>query len=288
VFVSRNGARGGVRRYIAASRPPVMAAAALVPLTVVPVVGLVASSPAIAATQGDRSQGQVTSSTGSSFIVTGKIPYAPDSSSDVTTPANSSCSTLKRLEVLVEAKLAEHTVFPADAANLFQHWLDGTGTRVSLGPRTGVARELLTYPGFITMNNEVQVYAVDRFDQGQTNVTLPTPVSPHLTPTASSPLTLLNFTDRSHYPDLYWAFRGTQGLGVSGTVTEDNGHYSGKLTYTIYDTYGFPANQANSVMARVTGDMNYLQTHCGWPKYSAPRWFTDTLSVTVLFNRAAA
>ena len=71
-------------------------------------------------------------------------------------------------------------------------------------------------------------------------------------------------------------------------MTEDNGHYSGKLTYTIYDTYGFPANQANSVMARVTGDMNYLKTHCGWPKYSAPRWFTDTLSVTVPFNRAAA
>ena len=287
MFSSKNGTRGCVRRHIAASRPRLMAVAALVPLALVPVVGLVATSPAPAAAQGDRSQGQVASSMGSSFIVTGRIPYIPDSSSDVTTPANTSCSTLKRLEVLVEAKLAEHTVFPSDAANLLQHWLDGTGTRVSLGPTTGVARELLTYPGFINMNNEVQVYAVDRFDQGQTNVTMPTPVSPYLTPTASSPLTLLNFSDRSHFPDLYWAFRGTQGLGVSGSVTEANGHYSGKLTYTIYDTYGFPANQTNSVMARVTGDMNYLQTHCGWPKYSAPRWFTDTLSVTVPFNRAA-
>ena len=149
---------GCVRRYIAASRPRVMAVAALVPLALVPVVGLVATSPAIAAAQGDRSQGQVASSTGSSFIVTGKIPYTPDSSSDVTTPANTSCSTLKRLEVLVEAKLAEHTVFPSDAAEFVRSTGWTAGTRVSLGPTTGVARELLTYPGFINMNNEVQVY----------------------------------------------------------------------------------------------------------------------------------
>ncbi len=264
------------------------ALAVLVPLAVAPVVGLSVTSPANADAQGAHSLGGRLSATGLSMTVSGKIPYKPDALSDATTPGNTSCSTIRRLKALVEAKLAEHTVFPSDAANLFQHWLDGTGTGVSLGQNSAVARELLTYPGFVNMNNKVQAFAAQRFDQGQTSVTLPTPTIPFLAPTASSPLTLLNFSNEGRYPGLYWAFRGTQGLGVSGSVAKSNNRYSGKLTYTIYDTYGFRANDTNSIMGNVAIDMNYLQTHCGWPKYSAPRWFSDTLSVTVPFNRAAA
>jgi hypothetical protein len=284
---SSNDTHGRARNRVGPPRFRAWALAVLVPLAVAPVVGLSVTSPANADAQGAHSRDGSLSATGLSFTVNGKIPYKPDALSDGTTPANTSCSTLRRLKALVEAKLAEHTVFPSDAANLFQHWLDGTGTGVSLGQNSGVARELLTYPGFVNMNNKVQAFAAQRFEQGQTSVTLPTPTIPFLAPTASSPLTLLNFSNEHSFPALYWAFRGTQGLGVSGSVTESNNRYTGKLTYTIYDTYGFRANDTTSIMGNVAIDMNYLQTHCGWPKYTAPRWFSDTLSVTVPFNRPA-
>lgn len=283
---SNNGTHGCRRKPVGARRFGRRALAVLVPLVMAPVLGLVATAPATAVAEG--AQSQVLSSTALSFSVNGKIPYKPDALSDGTTPPNTSCSRIRKLKALVEAKLAEHSVFPSDAANLFQHWLDGTGTEMSLGQNSAVARALRTYPGFVDMNNKIQAYAAHGFDQGQTAVTLPSPVSPFLPPTDSSPLTLLNFSNESRYPALYWAFSGTQGLGVSGTVTENNGRYTGKLSYTIYDTYGFRANDANSLMATVAADMSYLQTHCGWPKYPAPRWFSDSLTVTVPFNQPAA
>jgi hypothetical protein len=263
----------------------------LVPLAVAPIVGLMATfltlSPVSASAATAQIQRQAAASTSSALVVNGEIPYKPDASADVTTPPNTSCSTLRKLEALVEGKLAEHTVFPSDAASLFQHWLDGTGSAVSLGQTTALARELLTYSGFVDMNRKVQVYAAQGFNQGQVTVTLPTPVSPLSQSTNSSPLTLLNFSNEGRYPDLYWAFRGTQGLRVSGSVTKDSSRYTGKLTYTIYDTYGFPASSTGSITGRVTASMNYLQTHCGWPKYASPRWFSDSLTVTVPFSQPA-
>jgi len=264
------------------------ARAVLAPMSAATAVGLLATAPANAFAQPAHNNLQPLSSTGISFTVHGKIPYRPDPLADATTPANASCSTLTKLEAMVEAKVAEYGVFPSDARNLFQHWLDGTGTQVSLGQNTGLDRELLSYPGFVNMNNEVQIYAANRLEQGQTTVTLPTPLSPLSAPSESSPLTLLDFTNRGRYPDLYWAFRGTQGLAVSGSGSEDNGRYTGKLTYTIYDTYGFGPNVNGSITSQVTSDMNYLQTHCGWPKYPRPRWFSDSFTVTVPFNRPAA
>jgi hypothetical protein len=284
--MSRNSSNAGARRFRGSPL------ALLVPLAVAPAVGLVATflpaSPASAGSATAQGQRLVPASTSSALAVNGEIPYKPDASADVTTPPNTSCSTLRKLEALVEGKLAEHTVFPSDAASLFQHWLDGTGSEVSLGPTTALARELLSYSGFVDMNSNVQVYAAQRFNQGQATATLPTPAGSLSQSTASSPLTLLNFSNRGRDPDLYWAFRGTQGLRVSGTVTKDNGRYTGKLTYTIYDTYGFPASNTGSITGRVTASMNYLQTHCGWPKYASPRWFSDSLTVTVPFNQPAA
>jgi hypothetical protein len=290
---SNNGGRGRLRSQnrLGPSRPRGRALAIRVTLAVAPLIGLlglVQTAPADAVAQPVQSQNHSISSSALSLRVSGKIPYEPDALTDGTTPGNTSCSRIRKLQALVEAKLAEHSVFPSDAANLFQHWLDGTGTQVSLGQNSGVARELVTYPGFVNMNNKIQSYAAARFDQGQTTVTVPTPVSQFSPPTDSSPLTLLNFSNESRYPDLYWAFRGTQGLGVTGSVTKNNGRYTGKLTYTIDDTYGFRAVNGNSLMGNVATDMNYLQTHCGWPKYPTPRWFSDSLTVTVPFNRPVA
>jgi hypothetical protein len=288
MYKSHNLVPGRSTGVVGVRRSRMWAKAVLIPLATASAAGLLAASPANASAQGAESPLQSVSSAGIPFTVHGKIPYRPDPLADATTPANASCSTLTKLEALVEAKVAEYSVFPTDARNLLQHWLDGTGTTVALGQNTGVARELLSYPGFVNMNNEVQVYAASRLAQGQTTITLPAPLSPLSVPSASSPLTLLDFSDKGHYPDLYWAFRGTQGLTVSGSGSESNGRYTGKLTYTIYDTYGFGPNGSGSVTSRVTTDMNYLQTHCGWPKYARPRWFSDSFSVTVPFNRPAA
>src|SRR6201999_2863025 len=41
--------------------------------------------------------------------------------------------------------------------------------------------------------------------------------------------------------DLYWGFRGTQGLTVTGRGRPENGMFSGSLTFVIRDSYGFPA-----------------------------------------------
>ena len=203
---SSNDTHGRARNRVGPPRFRAWALAVLVPLAVAPVVGLSVTSPANADAQGAHSRDGSLSATGLSFTVNGKIPYKPDALSDGTTPANTSCSTIRRLKALVEAKLAEHTVFPSDAANLFQHWLDGTGTGVSLGQNSAVARELLTYPGFVNMNNKVQAFAAQRFDQGQTSVTLPTPTIPFLAPTASSPLTLLNFSNEHTFPSSVLGF----------------------------------------------------------------------------------
>ncbi len=39
---------------------------------------------------------------------------------------------------------------------------------------------------------------------------------------------------------LYWGFRGTQGLTVTGSIQREHGRYTGTLSYVIRDSYGFP------------------------------------------------
>jgi hypothetical protein len=85
--------------------------------------------------------------------------------------------------------------------------------------------------------------------------------------------------------DLYWGFRGTQGLTVTGTGNRSNGRFTGSLTYIIRDSYGFPANDT---LGGFGAPMRYLQTVCGAPQHAnGARWFPDTITLTVPFNQPA-
>ena len=85
--------------------------------------------------------------------------------------------------------------------------------------------------------------------------------------------------------DLYWGFRGTQGLAVSGSGSRSgNGRYVGTLTYVIRDSYGFPADDT---LDGFGPPMRYLQTVCGAPQHrGGARWFPDTITVRVPFSAA--
>ena len=60
--------------------------------------------------------------------------------------------------------------------------------------------------------------------------------------------------------DLYWSFRGTQGLTVTGSGSRKSGRYVGTLTYVIRDSYGFPVDDT---LDGFGPPMRYLQTVCG-------------------------
>ncbi|MGH3251270.1 MAG: hypothetical protein ACRDOI_34395, partial [Trebonia sp.] len=79
--------------------------------------------------------------------------------------------------------------------------------------------------------------------------------------------------------DLYWGFRGTQGLTVTGSGVREKGRYVGTLTYVIRDSYGFPAGDT---LGGFGPPMRYLQTVCGAPQHAGgAHWFPDTITVTV-------
>ena len=79
--------------------------------------------------------------------------------------------------------------------------------------------------------------------------------------------------------DLYWGFRGTQGLAVTGSGVRKDGRYVGTLTYVIRDSYGFPADDT---LDGFGPPMRYLQTVCGAPQHAGgARWFPDAITVTV-------
>jgi hypothetical protein len=85
--------------------------------------------------------------------------------------------------------------------------------------------------------------------------------------------------------DLYWGFRGTQGLSVTGSGSRENGSYVGTLTYVIRDSYGFPLGDT---LGGFGAPMRYLQTVCGAPQNPrGAHWFPDTITVRVPFRQPA-
>jgi hypothetical protein len=160
----------------------------------------------------------------------------------------------------------------AAAAQLLRHFLAGTGTAVDFGTGSPVAREARASAAFLAIDREVQEAIVRQLKTGRTRV--------ELTP-AQLPLVAFE----SATSDLYWAFRGTQGLTVTGHGRRANGRYSGALTYVIRDSYGFPAGD---LLGGFGPPMRYLQTVCGAPKHrDGAHWFPDAITVTVPFDRAS-
>ena len=122
------------------------------------------------------------------------------------------------------------------------------------------------------MDRQVQAEVLGQLKAGRTRVRL-----------SAAQLPLVSF--ESSGGDLYWGFRGTQGLSVTGSVShEADGRYDGTLSYVIRDSYGFPAGDT---LAGFGAPMRYLQTVCGAPQHVGAHWFPDTITVTVPFSHPA-
>jgi len=210
------------------------------------------------------------------FTVSGALPVLPSSSQDThATYPDSACSTDKLNQYEEEAKLVE-TYFTTenapDAATLLEHFLDGSGTPVNFPSGSALSQQLLSNSQFQALNSSAQRALVDALNQGENRVRLAQP------PLQKISLNLPN--------DLEYSFGGTQGLQVSGTGRLVNGHYTGTLTYTIQDSYGFSTN--DHFVGNIGDRMRYLQTNCGAPQNSeGALWFPDSVTIDVPFSLAA-
>lgn len=156
------------------------------------------------------------------------------------------------------------------AAALLDHFLNGTGTRIGYRAGSSISRQALASSGFRAVNKQVQSEILHQLKAGKARVRL-----------SAAQLPTVAF--ESPRSDLYWAFRGTQGLAVTGTGTRNNGRYTGTLSYVIRDSYGFPAGDT---LAGIGTAMRYLQTVCGAPQHAGgARWFPDAITVTVPFRQ---
>jgi hypothetical protein len=158
--------------------------------------------------------------------------------------------------------------FPA-ASDLLAHFLAGTGTEIDYGLGSTISKQAQASAAFQTVNDIVQGDIALQLQGGDTRVRL-----------SAAQLPTVLFASTAS--DLYWGFRGTQGLTVSGGGRRENGRYTGTLTYVIRDSYGFPADDT---LDGFGPPMRYLQTVCGAPRHTGgARWFPDTITVRVPLN----
>jgi hypothetical protein len=161
--------------------------------------------------------------------------------------------------------------FPA-AAGLLRHFLAGEGTGVNYPAGSRTSRLAVASSAFQLVNGQVQTAVARRLKAGDVQVRLAATQLPTVTFSATT-------------SDLYWSFRGTQGLTVTGSGVRESGRYVGTLTYVIRDSYGFPAGDT---LDGFGPPMRYLQTACGAPQYAAgAHWFPDTITLTVPFDQPA-
>ena len=161
--------------------------------------------------------------------------------------------------------------FPV-AAELLRHFLAGSGKAVEYPAGSQIAKLALASAEFTAVHNEVTAAIMRQLAAGKSAVRL----SP-----GQLPLPTFNSTSS----DLYWGFRGTQGLTVTGSGIRKNGRYVGTLSYVIRDSYGFPVDDT---LGGFGPPMRYLQTVCGAPQHAGgAHWFPDSSTVTVPFNQPA-
>jgi hypothetical protein len=210
------------------------------------------------------------------FAVTGNHPVASNGSQDTTAQAQGiGCDGAKLTsDHALGLRIARGfalTGFPA-GADLLRHFLQGTGTRVAYRAGSPISRKAQASITFQAVNNEVQAEILSQLKAGRTHVRL-----------SAAQLPTVAF--ESTTSDLYWGFRGTQGLTVTGSGHRARGRYTGTLSYVIRDSYGFPVGDT---LGGFGPPMRYLQTTCGAPQHrGGARWFPDTITVTVPFSHPA-
>jgi hypothetical protein len=127
------------------------------------------------------------------------------------------------------------------------HFLNGKGTEVDYRVGSLISKKALASAAFRAVDNEVQEAVLSQLKAGRTRVKL-----------SAAQLPKVAFESRTS--DLYWGFRGPQGLTVTGSGSRKNGRYAGTLSYVIRDSYGFPASDT---LGGFGAPMRYLQTACG-------------------------
>jgi hypothetical protein len=161
--------------------------------------------------------------------------------------------------------------FPA-AASLLRHFLAGTGTGINYRPGSRISGLAEASSAFQVVNEQVQAAIARQLKAGDVQVEL-----------SAGQLATVTFSLTTS--DLYWSFRGTQGLTVTGGGSRKSGRYVGSLTYVIRDSYGFPADDT---LGGFGPPMRYLQTACGAPQRAGgAHWFPDTVTVIVPFDHPA-
>jgi hypothetical protein len=207
------------------------------------------------------------------FTVVGVHPVPPNGSQDThaQTPKAGCDSARFAADKVLGAQVADGFAlagFPA-AADLLTHFLEGTGTPVDYRAGSLISKKALSSSAFRAVNNEVQEVILSQLKAGKTRVRL-----------SRAQLPTVAFESKNS--DLYWGFRGTQGLTVTGGGRRQNGRYAGTLSYVIRDSYGFPASDT---LHGFGTPMRYLQTACGPQHPGGAHWFPDTITVTVPFNQ---
>ena len=159
----------------------------------------------------------------------------------------------------------------AGAETLLRHFLAGKSSPVHFPATSGLARDLLRNPQFQALDRAVRARVTGELNHGRRAITVTAPVLQRIV--LSEPL------------DLGLSFGGTQGLTVTGHGMLTRGHYTGSLTYTVRDSYGFTTSDH---FHGVGDDMRYLQTVCGHPpQRGGAHWFPDSVTATVRFRLAA-
>ena len=210
---------------------------------------------------------------GTPFTVTGDNPVTPNGSQDTyaATPGATCDSAQLKADQSLGASIAAGFAlegFPA-ASDLLAHFLAGTGTGIDYGLGSAISNQAQASAAFQAVNDVVQGEIALQLKAGDTRVRL-----------SAAQLPMVLFASTAS--DLYWGFRGTQGLTVSGGGRGENGRYTGTLTYVIRDSYGFPADDT---LDGFGPPMRYLQTVCGAPQHTGgARWFPDTITVRVPLN----
>lgn len=213
-----------------------------------------------------------------SFTVAGVNPVLPNGSQDTNAQAPGAvCDTAKlSADRTLGAEIAAGFAFDGFpvASGLLTHFLAGGGTEVAYPASSAIARQARASSAFRSVDSEVQQAILGQLKGG-----------PGRTRVDLSAAQLPTVAFESDSTDLYWGFRGTQGLAVTGHGSLADGRWTGTLTYVIRDSYGFPVSDT---LAGFGPPMRYLQTVCGAPQHSGgARWFPDSITVTVPFSRPA-
>jgi hypothetical protein len=201
------------------------------------------------------------------------VPPGPSQDTHAQDPA-AACQPgkLRRDDALGNATAAGFALARAPvSATLLAHFLAGTGTAMHFGAGSHIAREARASSAFQGLSRHIQAAVLSQLRAGRSHVQLTEPA-----------LRTIRFALPASSRDLYLGFRGTQGLDVRGTGTITGHMYTGRLTYVIHDSYGFPPRDQ---LLGFGPAMRYLQVNCGNPPTpGGAHWFPDSITITVPFR----